>query len=516
MSGPIRLRSRPNVATLLVGTVVGMLLAGLLVPLAFGKTATKVNTGASSGARVGGTTGSGVDESARGTTTGAVTVTTLPGGALPGPSAGGTAGPEAGAAPVNTPTTGSGATDPLTATDVGVTSTTIKVGFMLLDLGQLGRNGFNQAGVDPKQQQQALQIYVDDINNRGGISGRKIQPFYRVFDAFSPDDLRAACLEMTEDKKVFTVVAMPGYGGPPVLCVTAEHHTPLVGTGDVTSQDYFDKSGGLLITQMMTGERYMANYVDQLDAINQLAGRKIGILTDDSDVHGHVVNGSLIPNLQKAGHNIAYVARLSADTGTASSQIPVEVANMRAKGVDTVIIVEGFVTATQFVQQAGAQGWNPRWLSSDWGGASDNENQEMPPSFDGALVMTSKRYDEVRAGLPENPADARCREMYEKGSGQQLEHTGNGSDAAYQVVVIACGLVQIFAAGAKAAGPVLTRGSLSSAIQNLGQIDDAFTLPGRFRTGKTDFNDSFRWLRYSAQCRCLNIVEPTIRGARFA
>src|SRR5207302_10054609 len=184
------------------------------------------------------------------------------------------------------------------------------------------------------------------LNNAGGINGRKIQPYFRNFDPFNNDDVRAACLQMTEDIKVFAVVSMPGFGDINALCVTAEHKTPLVNTGDGISQEYFDKSAGYLYSQVPAGERFMYNYVEQLEALNQLAGRKIGILTDQREVYSQVVDRGLVPALQKAGRTIVHISRLSADQGTASSQIPVEVANMRRDGADTVIIVVNFLDST--------------------------------------------------------------------------------------------------------------------------------------------------------------------------
>jgi ABC-type branched-subunit amino acid transport system substrate-binding protein len=519
MTAPVRLRSRGQTAGVLTGIVAGMLVAGLLVPLAFGKPVAKAGTKVAAG---GPTFAAGSQSSAGPTDTssaggsGGETTTTIASGPAAATSGGGGSSPSGGAAPA----TAAGdavkqAAQSLTASDVGVTPDSIKVGFMILDLGNTGRQGVNTTGVDPKQQQAMLQAYVDDLNARGGVNGRKIAPFYRVFDALSPDDLRAACLEMTEDKKVFAIVSMPGYGDTAALCVTAEHHTPLVNTGDGISQEYFDKSGGLLITQMEAGERFMQNYVDQLTQLNLLAGHKIGILTDQREVYTQVVDNGLIPALQKGGYTIAHVSRLSSDQSTSPSQVPIEVANMRRDGVDTVIFVTNFLNSTPFVQAAGGQAWNPRWLSSDWGSASDFENQGMPPNYDGALVMTGKRYDEPRAGLPENPTDAHCREIYEKSTGQTLTHD-SGANANYNTLVIGCGLMQIFEAAAKAAGPNLTRTGFASAAANLGQMNIGFTLPGQFRPNKTDFVDSFRWLKFSSQCTCLNIADPTIRKAKFS
>ena len=99
---------------------------------------------------------------------GATTTTTAAAGG------GGTAG--AAAPSPGTPTTAPAPSQPLTATDTGVTPTGIRVGMLILDVGPVGKAGAAVA-IDPEQQRAAWQSYVDDVNARGGINGRKIEPF---------------------------------------------------------------------------------------------------------------------------------------------------------------------------------------------------------------------------------------------------------------------------------------------------------------------------------------------------
>src|SRR5205807_9448188 len=81
-----------------------------------------------------------------------------------------------------------------TVYDQGVTDKSIKLGFLLYDLAGAGQAGFNQTGLDPRQQRAAFESYVDELNRNGGINGRRIEAVYKTFDLLSEDEQRSVCL----------------------------------------------------------------------------------------------------------------------------------------------------------------------------------------------------------------------------------------------------------------------------------------------------------------------------------
>lgn len=100
----------------------------------------------------------------------------------------------------------------LRATDVGVTGNSVKVGFLLIDTGGVGALGVKGL-VDLEQQRSAVRAYVDEVNDHGGIGGRKIEAVYAPYDPLSSysgnsgrSTGRAACLSLTEDNHVFAVL----------------------------------------------------------------------------------------------------------------------------------------------------------------------------------------------------------------------------------------------------------------------------------------------------------------------
>lgn len=397
------------------------------------------------------------------------------------------------------------------SSDVGVTATTVKVGFLLLDIASATRIAGGLTGIDPEQQRRAAQVYVDEINARGGIQGRRIVPEYRTFDVLSRDDQRAACLELVEDKKVFAVIAAGGFGGPPVLCVTQEHRTPLINlSSGGTPRQYVDRSAGMLFTIFQLGDRQMSSWVAELDARNALRGKAIGILSDESSDPGDlVIGGSLLPSLRAAGHTVTHRSRLSADLAVGAGQIGVEVQQMRSKGVEVVLLPAFSTYSSQFVQAAGQQRWSPSWYASDFGNMSSAAiARNMPENFEGSLATTVTRVGEETASMAEPSVDRGCRERYERAAKERLPRMKDGEyNNTYGTTLYACGMIDLLAGAVDASGPTLTRAAFSRSLQAAGSVPLPRFGGGAFRPGKFDAADLVRTVRWHGSCTCWKPVD---------
>ena len=75
-------------------------------------------------------------------------------------------------------------------------------------------------------------MFVDYINNNGGIDGRKLVPVYKKYPPIpggKPDPL-SLCTSWTEDDKVFAVLGVfIDFTGQGQLCLTKEHNTIHIG-----------------------------------------------------------------------------------------------------------------------------------------------------------------------------------------------------------------------------------------------------------------------------------------------
>src|SRR5207237_9665082 len=98
-----------------------------------------------------------------------------------------------------------------------------------------------------------------------------------------------------------------------------------------------------------------------------------------------------------------------------------------------------------------------KYAVSDFAAMSvDVTSENMPHSFEGSVAITTTRTGEARVGIPENPTEARCREVYERRTGQTLAARGTSSNE-YELTEEACDLVNVFVAGARSAGADLTQ-----------------------------------------------------------
>lgn len=508
--GEFALKSRRSTYFIVTGIAIGTLLTGLVLPFAVGERAP--TNAASSGSTSASATGSSLEpfqaadtgtptdsvpgEPAEAAPTPASDTATAPGGEASA-APGGAAPSSDGAAAAPPPASGS-----LTASDVGVTPTTIKVGFLLLDVGSIGKVGIGVPGVSPEQQKLGFEAQLAEVNERGGINGRKLVGAYESFDVLSQDDMRRACLAL-RDQKVFGVVAAGGLTGPATLCVTEEGRTPLITNGSAgTPSEYIRRSNGLFFAMYPTSDRLMANWVAELERLGSLKGKRIGILSTEATNPGDtVIGGDLVGALRRFGYQPAHISRLSADPGTASGQIPIEVQQMRSKNVDLVMIATGTLYATQFVQAADGQRYDPTYTFSDWGSMStDASNQNMPQSYDGTIAVTTYRTGEEKVGVGESGAERECRAVYERRTGKKLAEKGSNEHGLF---MSNCTTLQALMLGMGEAGPNLTRSAFSNGMQSIGPLPMTMWGGGSFAKGKFGAADLVRTIRWHADCRCL-------------
>lgn len=487
---------------LALGVVMGMLIAGLAFPLAFGSRTidpsgspelTPGQGRAISGSDVDGDLAAGLDETTR-------TGSTRPSATQHG------FGPGGRTATVLPPGV------KLTATDVGVTKDNITVGVLIDNPEGLMAIGVDLSQFSPELVEAAYKAFFDDVNSQGGVLGRKIKPIYRQIDELSEEDKAAACREMTQDHKVFAAFNLYGVEAGAELCYTKDHRTPLF-RGDASLKETFDASKGYLSTPMQNSLRLNQNLAWELHRMGVLKGKKIGVLAGSGGFDTSRADAeAMLKILRGLGYEIAHVSYISAELETAQSQIPGEVAEMKRKGVQVVPMLTGFVTNSSFAQTAEAQQFFPLYAVNDWlSNSTDTGAQAMPRSYDGAIAITSMRAGEWRTDLPEGAADRACLKTFKKSSGEEIAHS---EDDARYAIGLSCEIVYRFADAAALAGAELTRDRLSGAIQALGKRDIPFTGGGSYGPGKFDGADFLRTKRFEFDCSCYVVTED-FRPNRF-
>ena len=480
----LTLRPKKHVYATVIGATVAVLALGLAIPFVFGERPADVQTRGPVRATADSTSTSlQVDPAGAGSpVTGPAAVAAAP---PPGSGTASTAGAAAGAAPAQ-----------LSASDVGVTARSILIGMPDIDLSGVKQLGISAGSdLDPKA---AYEAVVKDLNDRGGILGRRVEIAWAKVNPVDTATFAAACRKWTEDDHVFAVIAAVGFFGPPVRCITEEHRTPFL-SADGQDAAFYAAANGLLFTTGQGKTRIMRNFGHWLDREGHLKGATIGVIAADGFDRVPVDEG-LLPTLAQLGYKVArreYVSQT--DTSIVPGQIAVAVQNMRAAGVDLVIGASNLLYQALFVQQAESQHYFPHYVASDFAQmTTDLLGSAFPASYDGTIGVTSYRTGEQRIGRPEPDGDARCRQVLSGYIGKPVAR-GSADDSNVQFV---CGVMQVFAAGATAAGPGLTRVGLSRGVQGLGSFSLPFAGGGSFAPGKFDASDFERSVQWHKSCTC--------------
>jgi hypothetical protein len=253
----------------------------------------------------------------------------------------------------------------------GVVGRSINVVFPVTNLYSLASEiGF--AG-DPEDVEQvtAIKFYVKQINDSGGIEGRKINPIIVSFDPTNESQMRALCKQWTEGSPAaFAVVdGLGAWSGDNQLCITQEGKTPLI-------------SGWTTVTNWTTlGSPYLWWLgPDQAEILRTLVSwaasshfigpkQKVGIVVGDRASDQLALEDYLLPSLKKIGITdpiIETIAANPSESATTNVDAPLSVEKFRAAGVTAVIPV---IPANAFFPYLGAetsQKYFPHLLLSDY------------------------------------------------------------------------------------------------------------------------------------------------------
>lgn len=391
----------------------------------------------------------------------------------------------------------------LTASDVGVSPTEIKVGVLVPTADGIGSTGDQQA-----VQVSQFQAYIDDINDRGGIHGRTLTMAVATYDILDQNaGARSGCLRLADDQKVFAVFNTTGYAPPGALCLTREKGVPFLQSSG-HPEEVYSQANGLYSSTFDNQTRNFRNLVANLDDLGILRGKKIGVLGTSWLGLRRQQEDGIVRSLQNRGYNPS-VYWLGSDPITSQAQVPLALLQMRQAGVQVMIMGADFLSAQSFVNLATAQGYRPRYAAADsWGYPTDAVSSSMGAGFEGAITVTAMRLYDHRVDVPEPAVDAECARVVNKYTNLSVNRA-NDPHAVYMSSMMACGVVRRFEAAALAAGPNLTRAGLVQAVANAGTVEIPFAGgPATYRPDKLDGADFYRAQQWSQRCRCWRPLTP--------
>jgi hypothetical protein len=412
---------------------------------------------------------------------------------------------------ISTAPPGSSGSAALTASARGVTASTINVGFAYIDLEALARTGIIKISHGPYEQ--IITALVNDVNKNGGINGRQLRLFTAKYSPLGNTDQLAACTKLTEDDRVFVV--LNGLLNDNNLCIVQQHQTPLIGgaTTALTPAN-LAKARAPWASNAASSERSVDALVKAMGTNGALKGHTIGVYA--AQVANKPLIDSAVQALTAAGYPPAQTALNDANTDptAAAAQDKVIAQRFLNAHVDTVVDVGQFIPAADF----DAVGYHPAIYSLDAGNiaaaAFTNPLGKFP--LIAGLNTTADPDPEMKTA-----AFQHCAEVWKQATGKviqtQVQEEAAGGSTGNVAMQIACTTLQIFVAGAKAAGANLNNQTLEQGIESLGKMEFANGTIGSFAPNKLDAQDSFQlvkfdptWKQGEAKPQFIPIGQPVV------
>jgi hypothetical protein len=214
----------------------------------------------------------------------------------------------------------------------GVTDDAIKVGVTYVDLEAIRE----LTNIDHGDYEAAYRALFDDINAKGGINGRTIEPVFAPVSPIGTAPADEACLKLTQDEKVFVVLGF--FQADAVLCYVETNQTAIIG-GTMTP----DRLGRATVPWFTTE----ASSDFEADAIRKLAEEGVldGELAVVSTTQDEAALRSTVePLLDELGIEPVETAVIDApenDVAAQNAAVAVIAERFRAAGATKVLVVGG-------------------------------------------------------------------------------------------------------------------------------------------------------------------------------
>ena len=343
----------------------------------------------------------------------------------------------------------------------GVTADSIKIGVTYVDTAALAKVGLHY---DLGDWPGAYKALIAQINNAGGINGRKIDPIYVSVDPTGPQSAQAACVKLTEDQKVFLVSGF--FVADAVNCVVDTHKTAVVG-GNQTVQRLQGAKAPWVTP--LPGAEQPTRVIKALKANGSLDG-KVGVFVGQSEDTA-TLNNDIVPALKAVGVTPVDTAVMDApvsDTAAIQNKVNLIAQKFQADGIDTVVL--GGLAAANWPQYMASNPYRPKLMFLDITGARSFVTNK-------STTDTSLLKDSIAGGpygpdqsIFEEPTMQACvKTLTAAGVKTPAPNTlsGDVSNQPYQAAFNVCPVVDVMKALLEKAGKNLNYGTLASAIDGL-------------------------------------------------
>jgi hypothetical protein len=362
----------------------------------------------------------------------------------------------------------------------GVTSGSINVVFPVVSLNSLaGKEGFAE-DAEFGEQTKAIRLFVKQINDAGGVNGRRINAIVTSFDPTNNESMRALCKDWTEGSPpVFAVLdGLGDWTGDNQLCVTQEGQTPLIGAWTTVTD--WTNSGSPYLWWTGADDAAILQAVVDWGLGDHLigSGAKVAVIAGNRASDQLALNSYLLPDLRNAGVSpiVKTIDADPADTATTNAAAPLVVEQLHNAGVTSVIPLIPFNVFYPVLQAETTQSYFPRLLLSDYEESIETSLGLMPTPFakalDGQEGVTVETLGGIDSPRPESeggydPGLRKCWNTWHAVYPQTPP--GNLNDDIEEQGPIAgwCQAIALFDTAATNAGRDLTRRSFVTAMSRI-------------------------------------------------
>lgn len=406
----------------------------------------------------------------------------------------------------------------------------IEVGITYTGNGEAANSALGASAITRGNEKAAGKAVIDEINDTGGINGRKLEAVFFEYEAASSQTLaqqdQNACSHFTEDHNIAVLL---GGGGEVLDACMLKAGVLSISSGVIISPDKVTLEGLPNFFQLgtMSQDRMMADQVTTLQRLdyfsgwNNLTGQpaatpaKIGILSLNTPDWKRPLESVLLPGLARAGHpvdpaNVYSVRAASSNEELAGTVADVKNATLRfqSEGVTHVIMLDATALLTiLFAQNAKQQQYYPR--------LGANSATGMQAVYDAGVVENNQLRGAVGLGwLPNidlsasasakyaNSATKRCLEVMKRRTGQTFTSTN-----AAGLAISKCDMADLMRLALTNAGSNLSLATASAAIESLGGSYQSPFLPKTFfGRGRHDAAQMGFDMEWDTGCTCTKYV----------
>jgi hypothetical protein len=362
----------------------------------------------------------------------------------------------------------------------GVTATAINLAFPVANLDALASTYGFAGDVEYTEQAKAINLFVQQINDSGGINGRKINPIITTYNPASDASMQAQCENWIQgNPPIFAVLDGVGtFTGPNELCVTQQGHTPMLTQWTTVSQ--FTQAGSPYL--WWTGPddaAVLQALVSWGKGQGTIGGKaKLGVVVGDRASDQDALNNYLLPDLKRVGVTpvVETIPAQTSEGASTSSDSTLVVEKLHAAGVTSMIPLIPFNAFLPVLEAQTQQQYFPKLLLSDYENSIESSLGLIPVPFAKALNgqegLTTETLGGVDDPRPESqggydPGVRSCWTVWHKAYPEIPKGNMNDDIEEQGPIQGWCQEIRLFAQAAKAAGRNLNRKTFVTAMSQI-------------------------------------------------